>query len=412
MTIRLPRFLKSRSQSTPALQSSETSSSSTLASSSSPSSSTSNLSRSAPTTTTITRTTSTSTPEFDSLSRRKPVPVVTVDTTSIPGIPATTPTPSVTAPFPAIGHTFNNPEVVVVVSGEGGTQSVVPLIRQPIPGENRPPHIHVENYDSSPLSSVSLSENMSNLSLQSTSSTSPYLTVPTIANQSPPGSAYASKASMYNTAGISLMHLPNELLIVIAIRAGFLTAVTLMKTNRRFKAILNDPSAWHDYTRGGSSDIVESEVTICTKIHTFDHLVFGLWNQSQQQNERNQDDIDHHHQDEIPSVPPAAEISSLVNTENSSPTLLSSTSSSSTTTTPQFSAPTSLSDSSVYFEHLTFSEQYDFLGGVSLSMTQGGLITSEFFDHRETLPCYKKALKHAVANGSLPPSAPHGDPPS
>ncbi|KAI8848589.1 hypothetical protein BC829DRAFT_443721 [Chytridium lagenaria] len=50
-----------------------------------------------------------------------------------------------------------------------------------------------------------------------------------------------------------------------------------MLTCTRLYNLLNDSSTWTSYTRGGSSDSIESEVTICTKIHTFDHLVFGLW---------------------------------------------------------------------------------------------------------------------------------------
>jgi hypothetical protein len=182
---------------------------------------------------------------------------------------------------------------------------------------------------------------------------------------------------------IKLLDLPNELIINIAMRSGFFAATTLMKTCNRLHSLLSDPAAWYDYTRNGSTDLIESEVTICTKIHTFDHLVFGLWNQSDEEE----------YQEE--SASPAAESSSERYEQK-----------------PKTVVRKYASDPSIYFEHLTFSEQYDFLGGVSLSMTPGGLINSEFFDHRETLPCYKLALKNAVANGSLPPSAPHGEPPA
>ncbi|KAI9338791.1 hypothetical protein BDR26DRAFT_862779, partial [Obelidium mucronatum] len=159
-----------------------------------------------------------------------------------------------------------------------------------------------------------------------------------------------------------LMHLPNELLIKISLHAGFFSALTLIKTHPRFNDLLMDPRSWNDYSNAGASDdMIESEITICTKIHTFDHLVFGLWD----------------------SPPPTA----------------------STTTTLS-------SEPSVYFEHMTFSEQYDFLGGVNMTLTRTGRIQSEFFEHRETLACYKRALITAVEQGILPGTAPSGEPPA
>ncbi|KAJ3003508.1 UNVERIFIED_CONTAM: hypothetical protein HDU68_005669, partial [Siphonaria sp. JEL0065] len=122
------------------------------------------------------------------------------------------------------------------------------------------------------------------------------------------------------------MHLPNELLLKISLQAGFLNALTLMKVHPRLQDLLLDPRSWHDYSLpGASDDKVESEVTICTKIHTFDHLVFGLWDIKGSNS--------FHH------------------------------------------------EPSVYFEHMTFSEQYDFLGGVNMSLTRTGRIQSEFFEH-------------------------------
>ncbi|KAJ3232458.1 hypothetical protein HDU81_002968 [Chytriomyces hyalinus] len=154
-------------------------------------------------------------------------------------------------------------------------------------------------------------------------------------------------------SSIGLLDLPTELIIKIAHHAGFIAATKLIQAHERFQTILDNPAAWHAYTHdaSSSSDVIESQVHICTKIHTFDHLVFGTW------------DNDNH------------------------------------------------SEPSVYFEHLTFSENFDFLGGVEVGLSRSGQITSGFFEHRETLACYKKALIEAVQIGTLPPSAPHGGPP-
>ncbi|KAJ3236544.1 hypothetical protein HDU78_004548 [Chytriomyces hyalinus] len=152
---------------------------------------------------------------------------------------------------------------------------------------------------------------------------------------------------------IGLVDLPTELIIKIAHYAGFIAATKLIQAHERFQTILDNPAAWHAYTHdaSSSSDVIESQVHICTKIHTFDHLVFGTW------------DNDRH------------------------------------------------SEPSVYFEHLTFREDFDFLGGVEVGLSRSGQITSGFFEHRETLACYKNALIEAVQVGTLPPSAPHGGPP-
>ncbi|KAJ3295612.1 hypothetical protein HDU79_008801 [Rhizoclosmatium sp. JEL0117] len=204
---------------------------------------------------------------------------------------------------------------------------------------------------------------------QGLSSLVPLLTKASLASNQSPGQspiALAAEPDSFNTAStsqfnyetysesqsIDLMHLPNELLIKISLHAGFLSALNLMKTCSRFETLLDDPRSWSDYSLAGSSDdLVESEVTVCTKLHTFDHLVFGLW-----------DSID--------------------------------------------------GETSVYFEHFTFNEQYDYLGGVNMGVSRTGVVRSEFFEHKETLPCYQRALVDAVAAGVLPGTAPHGDPPA
>ncbi|KAI8611818.1 hypothetical protein BC830DRAFT_1139543 [Chytriomyces sp. MP71] len=152
----------------------------------------------------------------------------------------------------------------------------------------------------------------------------------------------------------SLLHLPAELQIQIAHRAGFRAAICLMRTCTRLRDILEAPEAWYEYTARAdcSSDILETHITITTQIHTFDHLVFGLWDTGD-----------------------------------------------------------GGGDPSVFFEHNAFSEEFDFLGGVAVSMSRAGAVRSEFFEHREGLRCYRAALETAVVSGALPPSAPFGGPP-
>ncbi|KAJ3076296.1 hypothetical protein HDU98_004595 [Podochytrium sp. JEL0797] len=178
---------------------------------------------------------------------------------------------------------------------------------------------------------------------------------------------YPYETHALDSQRLKLMNLPNELLIKISLHAGFHSALTLMQVSTRFQDILMDPRSWNTYTDPSAcSDILESEITICTKLHTFDHLVFGLWNQ-----------------------PPTASFSS-----------------SQTTLVGDDLEP------SLYFEHFTFSEQYDFLGGVNVSLGKTGLLASQFFEHKESLPCYKRALVAAVVEGHIPGTAPTGDPPA
>ncbi|KAI8835401.1 hypothetical protein BJ741DRAFT_607885 [Chytriomyces cf. hyalinus JEL632] len=165
-------------------------------------------------------------------------------------------------------------------------------------------------------------------------------------------SFYAHMAKLPALYSTGLLDLPTELIVKIAHYSGFIAATRLMRSHGHLHALLNTPAAWHAYMHDAhsSSDIVESHVQICTKIHTFDHLVFGTWNNG-----------------------------------NSEP--------------------------SVYFEHFTFNEAFDFLGGVEMGVSRSGMTTSACFEHREALACYQKALMEAVRAGALPPSAPHGGPP-
>ncbi|KAJ3378125.1 hypothetical protein HDU84_007913 [Entophlyctis sp. JEL0112] len=180
-----------------------------------------------------------------------------------------------------------------------------------------------------------------------------------------PEKKYATPSTTTN-----LLELPAEILIKIALMAGFRAATPLMKAHSRFARLLSDPRSWHSYTAdpSSSSDVVEAHVTVTSKIHTFDHLVFGLWHQEQQTaaSKNDTDRIREAHGD----------------------------------------------DQHVYVEHFTFSEAYDFLGGVELGLSRAGAVVTRFFDHRETLPCYKRALVTAVADGVLPPTAPSGEPPA
>lgn len=182
----------------------------------------------------------------------------------------------------------------------------------------------------------------------------------------------ASKSDLLPSGPSYLTDIPSEIIITIANKAGFRSSVTLMHSCRRLRSLLNHPSAWHDYKSGKTClETVESTVTICTKLNTYDHLLFGSWAPSSSNS-----DSDSKHKSSGPAMVEGGE-----NME-----------------------------SAIWFEHLTFSEQYDYLGGVALRMGRCGGLTSEFFEHKETLPCYQEALVEAVALGLLPPSAPNGGP--
>ncbi|KAJ1536564.1 hypothetical protein HK405_015153 [Cladochytrium tenue] len=198
-------------------------------------------------------------------------------------------------------------------------------------------------------------------------------------------------SSCADSDATTLLDLPNELLVSIAMRAGFASAITLAVANRRLYNLLMDPASWHDYARPGSSvsaERIESVVTICSKVHSFDHLVFGLW----------------------PAAPETEDggdgsTAATETEDNADPARRLSS-------TPSAVAAAAGTDPRVYFEHLAFNEQYDFLGGVALHMSAVGHVSADFFPHRESLPCYQRALRAAVAAGTLPPSAPDGEPPA
>ncbi|KNC98289.1 uncharacterized protein SPPG_06685 [Spizellomyces punctatus DAOM BR117] len=152
----------------------------------------------------------------------------------------------------------------------------------------------------------------------------------------------------------SLTDLPTELIYAISTRAGFFGALQLMRTCRTIHTLLSNRSAWTDYMDPTAcSDVVENTLTIMTRITTFDHLLFGVW-----------------------SGPPEEQGGQRIK------------------------------DLQVFFEHRSFNEEYDFLGGVSAKVGRAGIADVSFFDHRDTLSCYQSDLKHRVQTGQIPPSIP------
>eukprot|EP00842_Homolaphlyctis_polyrhiza_P005689 jgi/Hompol1/6120/HPOL_000713-RA len=121
----------------------------------------------------------------------------------------------------------------------------------------------------------------------------------------------------------SLLMLPTEIICSIAMLSGFRGALSLRKTSSRMFRILSNPTAWTDY-KLISPDIIENAITVMTKVHTFDHLLFGEWHESL----------------EYEPTTPAPKL-----------------------------------QGSVFFIHKTFLEQYDYLGGISFRMEPGGLAT-------------------------------------
>ncbi|KAJ3116424.1 hypothetical protein HDU96_009681 [Phlyctochytrium bullatum] len=318
-------------------------------------------------------------PKFRKAGRSNSTPNLSISaTTSASSSSAPLPTSPASAKSPAPKKlsaeqaAVQQAEVVIMVNGEAGPRAIVPLI-----STSRAALLPKEMSSPSPAAPPAGAR----LPITPVSPALPSASAATPKKASVPAQALIPSTTVH------LLDLPNELLTTIAMRAGFFAATTLMLTNKRFYSLLNNPASWTDYTRGGSSDVIESEVTICTKIHTFDHLVFGLWHDVTADHTQSLD------QDAAPILPPPTSSRRAMTRSLSSPSVLCKP------------------EPHIYFEHMTFNEQYDFLGGISLGMTPGGLISSEFFDHRETLPCYREALAEAVAQGVLPPSAPHGTPP-
>jgi hypothetical protein len=150
----------------------------------------------------------------------------------------------------------------------------------------------------------------------------------------------------------SLLSLPVELIADIAMMAGFFGTMNLRQTCKSLNHLLSSKYAWSGYTksttRSGiarSADDLETKVTICTHLHSFDHLVFGIWEKE--------------------------------GADRLNPTL--------------------------YFQHVNFEERFDYLGGVTFNLSKTCKLETDFVDSRETLPCYISMIQQEVATGQLPP---------
>ena len=130
-----------------------------------------------------------------------------------------------------------------------------------------------------------------------------------------------------------LLNFPAEILVMIAMRAGFITAMKLKQTCSTYRAILENRANWKDYATL-STDVLEIMVTMDTTLHPFDQISFCTW--------------------------PVNGIYS--------PCLL----------------------------HLTFSGHYDFLGGVSFT-AQGRNLRPEFFESRDRLNCSTLDIDHSCS---------------
>ncbi|KAI8918863.1 hypothetical protein BC831DRAFT_515964 [Entophlyctis helioformis] len=188
--------------------------------------------------------------------------------------------------------------------------------------------------------------------------------------------------------GCTLADLPTELVCKIAMHAGFFGALALRRTCSRFNAILSQPLAWTDYATL-SPDALVNHVTVSTRLHTFDHLIFGQWASPS------------------PSVSlsPSAGSGDMVTKINGQ--ALRKTALAPTVAAGLHhvhGADDDGADPDIFFIHKTFLEQYDFLGGISFHMAPGGLVSAKFFEHRERLDCYADDMAARVQDGTLPPS--------
>ncbi|KAJ3216132.1 hypothetical protein HK099_006004 [Clydaea vesicula] len=157
-----------------------------------------------------------------------------------------------------------------------------------------------------------------------------------------------TKNSSNQSESLNFLNLPAEIQADIAMLSGFFGAIAMRGTCKKLFELLNNRRSWYSYTRSrilkqksmeilSSVDEIVNTVTIVTKIHTFDHLIFGEWKKS------------------------------LDSEEN----------------------PT------IFFEHRAFSDKY---GGLKINLSKGGLINdSDFFDHRESLPCYVEYVKNQMS---------------
>jgi hypothetical protein len=197
---------------------------------------------------------------------------------------------------------------------------------------------------------------------------------------------------------LGLLDLPDELLTAIAMESGFWGSIALRGTCKQLFTLLDDKSSWHDYSRRrvvkvdtssalqindyntstttsssvfvqGPVDEIENTVTIETRLHSFDNLVFGTWRGSGCL-----------HADASPldaGFQKYQQQAHLLNNMMNQSNHLASK-----------AEAVAMNNPAVFFEHKTFDERFDFLGGVQIRMNATGLATADFFDHRETLPCY------------------------
>jgi hypothetical protein len=137
---------------------------------------------------------------------------------------------------------------------------------------------------------------------------------------------------------IQLDELPTELIIMICMSSGFHACMQLRKTSTRLRQILNDKRNWSQFSHR-SPDVIETKVTMETRMHQFDQLIFAEWPMRGQL---------------VPCV-----------------------------------------------IHRTFLEQYSFLGGISISSNTNGKVKAEFFDNKESLPCYGSAFSQRASSSPL-----------
>ncbi|KAI8900217.1 hypothetical protein BC833DRAFT_582692 [Globomyces pollinis-pini] len=139
----------------------------------------------------------------------------------------------------------------------------------------------------------------------------------------------------------SLQTLPIELFTMIAMSSGFMTCMKLRQTCRFFRNVLDSKSSWNHFHLL-SPDIITTKAYLDTTLRQFDQIIFAEWFKNDQKS------------------------SCII--------------------------------------HRTFLEQYDYLGGVSLVVSNTGKVTCEFFEHRERLPCYIDDVRTRMANGTIPPT--------
>ena len=123
--------------------------------------------------------------------------------------------------------------------------------------------------------------------------------------------------------GFGLLKFPTEILVVISMHCGFVGAMMLMQTCTRFKEILKSRNSWKYYQQI-SADVLETLVRMDTRLHKFDQISFCEWTRN----------------------------------NSTMPCLM----------------------------HLSFTDQYDFLGGISFAHSHR-IIQPEFFESRDRIGC-------------------------